>query len=405
MKLNICIISQEFPPHTNWGGIAIYNSEFSNIYRELGHRITVISRSSLGAPEFERLPNGISVWRVGSTIRRKLFVGRTIDRILHSKDVYRKVRELDAQNSFDIIETTETCLEGEALLRDPFFSNRMIIQCNGSNAQGQVPDGLLSPLHRIDWGWSTRREIASLHLTPVIIITSNATRRILLDQGIPEENIQLIYQGINTDLFCPGEQQSYGPLLEVAFVGRLEMGKGIDFIWKVMSKIEPNSRIRFHLKGAIHKAWKKDIEKEIERFSGMCVYHPSGGHKDMPDFYRSMHVLLQPSRFENFGLVYAEGMASGLVVFAGRKGGGSEIVEDGATGFLIDPDTDGDVDKVVSTLKEIVSNPDAFAKMRKAARESIVRRFSLKKCAAEKIAVYQEVASSKQLEFNKCNQP
>lgn len=405
MKLHICIISQEFPPYTNWGGIAVYNSELSNIYCHMGHKVTIISRSSHGAPEVEELPSGAVVWRVGFPITRKLFVGRTIDRILHARDVYRKIRELDAKTPFHIFETTEAGLEGEALLRAPSFCDRVIIQCNGSNILGQVPPGPLSIMHRIDWKWSTRREIKSLHRAPVVIVTSDATRRILLKQGILNENIRLIYQGINTSLFYPAEGQLPAPPLKVAFVGRLEMLKGVDFVWKVIEKVGPDSGIRFYLKGAIHRAWNKEIEKEIGRFSDRCVYLPSGEHKDMPSFYRSMHVLLQPSRFENFGLVYAEGMASGLVVLAGRKGGGSEIVEDGVTGFLIDPDRDGDVDKVVSTLKEIASNPDAFAKMRKAARESIVRRFSLKKCAAEKIAVYQEVASSKRLEFNKCNQP
>lgn len=386
-SLNICIISQEFPPYTNWGGIAIYNSELTNIYSQLGHEITVISRASEGAPEFEKLANGVNVWRIGTTIRRKYFIGRTIDRLLHAKDVYKKVKELDHIKAFDVIETTEAGLEGEILLRDSVFRGRMVIQCNGSNALGVVPGGILSIMHRLDWTWSFRREQASLRRVPRIIVTSEATRKFLLKQMIANCKIKLIYQGIDTNRFRPRSKPLPISPLKVGFVGRLEKRKGIDFIWKVMERIGPDADIRFHFKGAIHPSIKKETEGKLNRFSKFTIYHPPGAHDEMQKFYQSLHVLLQPSRFENFGLVYAEGMACGLVVFAGRKGGGSEIVEDKVTGFLIDPDEE--VDFVVSKLEEIAANHIAFEVMGCKAREDIIKRFSLQACANQKIAYYR----------------
>ena len=388
-SLNICIISQEFPPYTNWGGIAIYNSELTNIYTQLGHETTVISRASAGAPKFEQLANDVKVWRIGTSIRRKYFLGRTIDRILHAKDVYKKVKELDNIKPFDVIETTEAGLEGEILLRDSFFRGRMVIQCNGSNALGVVPGGILSLMHRLDWTWSFRREQASLRRVPRIIVTSEATRKFLLKQGIANGKIKLIYQGIDTNRFRPRSKPLPISPLEVGFVGRLEKRKGIDFIWKVMERIGPDAEIRFHFKGTIHPSIKKETEEKLSRFSKFAIYHPPGAHDEMQEFYQSLHVLLQPSRFENFGLVYVEGMACGLVVFAGTQGGGSEIVKDNITGFLIDPD--GEVDFVVSKLKEIVANHIAFEVMGRKAREDIIKRFSLEACANKKTAYYREL--------------
>jgi len=385
--LKICIISQEYPPYTNWGGIAIYHSELTNIYSQLGHETTVISRSSKGAPIFEQLANGVNVWRISTPIRRKYFLGRTIDRILHAKNVYKKVKELDNIKPFDVMETTEAGLEGEMLLRDSFFCGRMVIQCNGSNALGVVPGGILSLMHRLDWRWSFRREQASLHRVPRIIVTSEATRKFLFKQGIDRDKISLIYQGIDVNRFRPRSKSLPIIPLEVGFVGRLEKRKGIDFIWKVMERIGPNAGIRFHFKGTIHPSIKKETEEKLNRFSKFAIYHPAGVHDEMQEFYQSLHVLLQPSRFENFGLVYAEGMACGLVIFAGRQGGGSEIVKDKVTGFLIDPD--GEVDFVVYKLKEIAANPKAFEDMGYKARNDVIKRFSLQKCADQKIAYFR----------------
>lgn len=395
-KLSICIISQEYPPYTNWGGIATYNYEFANTYSRLGHHVTIISRMSKGAPEFQETDNGIKIWRIGKTVFRKFFVGRTIDKIIHSKTVYHKIKELERISKFDVIETTEAGLEGEMLLNDPIFSNRIVIQCNGSNAQTVIPNGLFSFIHKIDTSWSLKREIASMKLARNVLVTSEATRQILLNCGLNNSNIKLIYQGIDIDRFKPAQENKIpNSPLNVGFVGRLEEIKGIDFIWRILEKIEPEDGIVFHFKGAVHWTSKKDTERRFKQFSKMVVYHQPGLQSEMPSFYQSLHVLLQPSRFENFGLAYVEAMASELIVIAGKNGGGSEIISDNETGFIVNPDSESDVGFVVEKLKAIASDYKSMKNMGIKARKKVVENFSLKACAREKISYYKNSIESK----------
>lgn len=386
--LNICILSQEFPPYTNWGGIAAYNSELSKVFARMGHSVTVISRMEADAPPFEERPDGVKVWRVGAAIRRKYFVGRTIDRILHAESVYRKVQELEEKGPFDIIETTEAGLEGERLLTDEKFRDRMVIQCNGSNALGIIPSGSLAFLHKLDWKWSYLREQRSLRLVPRIIVTSRATSELLSSQGIDSNRIRLIYQGVDTERFTPRRTPLPLTPLEIGFAGRLEELKGIDFIWNIMERIGPNSGMRFHFKGKIHPSAKEEVDAKLHRFKAFAIYHQPGGHNEMQDYYQSLHVLLQPSRFENFGLVYAEALACGLIVFAGKGGSGGEVIKDGVTGFVVDPDLDAE--PVVARLREIAANPAAFEHITHAGRSDVVARFSLESCARQKIQFYSE---------------
>jgi len=72
------------------------------------------------------------------------------------------------------------------------------------------------------------------------------------------------------------------------------------------------------------------------RWLGMHLEKPLAG-----ELYRSIAdrqgLFVQPALFEAFGLTVIEAMSCGLPVFATRYGGPLEIIEDGISGFHIDP--------------------------------------------------------------------
>ena len=59
-------------------------------------------------------------------------------------------------------------------------------------------------------------------------------------------------------------------------------------------------------------------------------------------------VLMAPKWVEAFGNVAIEAMACGVPVIAYRRGGPAEIVVDGETGFLVEPD---DVDGLIAAVR------------------------------------------------------
>jgi glycosyltransferase involved in cell wall biosynthesis len=384
--LRICFLSQEFPPYTNWGGVGVQFDNLTQALTRYGHKVVVVSRAERGAPAHELNSSGVEVWRVGVPIRRKRFVGRTLDRIWHARAVAQKVRELDEEYGFDLIEAPEASLDADALARDSHFSPRLVICCHGSNQQGQSVGGPLSVLHRLDWRWSYRRERRVLERAQSVVAASQATMAVLLGQGVDAQRIDMVPLGIDTDRFRPATKAKDAGPVDVCFVGRLQQSKGIDFLWRVVESLSPEDGVRFHLKGSIHPGIRQDTIRRLEIHSTLVQYHPPGAAADMPAFYRAMDALLLPSRFENFGLTYAEAMSSGLLVLAGRHGGGPEVVRDGQTGFLVDPD--GPVSSVVATLKALAEDRHAFDEIRVAARKEVVRRFSVEHFAQEKLRTY-----------------
>ena len=82
---------------------------------------------------------------------------------------------------------------------------------------------------------------------------------------------------------------------------------------------------------------------------------------------------------EGFGIVFIEAAACGVPAVAGRSGGAAEAVDDGLTGFVVDP---GDVGAVAGALDALLADPELRARLGTAARVRAVEGFAYDKLAA-----------------------
>ena len=87
---------------------------------------------------------------------------------------------------------------------------------------------------------------------------------------------------------------------------------------------------------------------------------------------RASAVILQKSLREGFGLTVTEGLWKGRPVIASRVGGIPLQIEDGVTGFLLDPtDTEGFAWRV----RQVLENPDLGERLGRAGKEHVRRHF------------------------------
>lgn len=99
------------------------------------------------------------------------------------------------------------------------------------------------------------------------------------------------------------------------------------------------------------------------------------GERDvLPGLFTGADLFLLASTEESFGLSALEAMACGVPVVAPRVGGIPEVVSDGVTGWLSDPE---DRAAYISSLREALSDSGARAARGEAARAVAVERFSL----------------------------
>jgi sucrose synthase len=90
-------------------------------------------------------------------------------------------------------------------------------------------------------------------------------------------------------------------------------------------------------------------------------------------------VFVQPAFFEAFGLTIIEAMSSGLPTFATCYGGPLEIIEDGISGYHIDPNHgDKAADRIADFLEQCRENPAHWDKLSKGAIRRVQSRYTWK---------------------------
>lgn len=118
------------------------------------------------------------------------------------------------------------------------------------------------------------------------------------------------------------------------------------------------------------------------------------------DFLSKALALLFPIQWEEpFGLVMVEAMACGTPVIAYNRGSVSEIVRDGVTGFIIDPDNEDRPGKGTWIIKKqgIEGLVDAIHRIgeidRKACRKHVEDNFTIEKMVDGYEKVYSKIIS------------
>ncbi|MDQ2677792.1 MAG: glycosyltransferase [Actinomycetota bacterium] len=172
----------------------------------------------------------------------------------------------------------------------------------------------------------------------------------------------------------------------VLFVGRFEKRKGIDLLLAaVPSLLEQLPRVRVVTAGRTDLAGEHGrpyAEEFLERHDGAAWLDRVDLLGEIDDellwqLYASADVLVAPSRFESFGLIYVEAMMAGIPVVAVDAGAAPEVVEHGATGLLVAADADA----LAAALVELAADPERRRTLGLAGRRRYEERFSVHRMA------------------------
>jgi glycosyltransferase involved in cell wall biosynthesis len=125
--------------------------------------------------------------------------------------------------------------------------------------------------------------------------------------------------------------------------------------------------------------------KTIERL-GVSDVHLAGwhSHEELPRLLNGADALVHASVAEQFGQALIEAMACGLPVIAVDRGGPSTIVDDGLTGWLVEPD---DPAGLAAAMIEAIADPDERKLRGLRAREEVVGRYGWSEIGREAAAL------------------
>ena len=176
-----------------------------------------------------------------------------------------------------------------------------------------------------------------------------------------------VYHGLPIDAFRP----SYARGSYLAFLGRITPDKGPEAAIRIAQAARMPLRIAAKIPRAEHGYFNEKIKPMIDDDGVELIGEVDERAKQ--DFLAGAAALLFPIEWpEPFGLVMIEAMACGTPVIAFASGSVPEVVENGATGFIVE----GEADAI-----EAVSKLDRID--RRDVRARFEQRFTAKRMAEE----------------------
>lgn len=130
--------------------------------------------------------------------------------------------------------------------------------------------------------------------------------------------------------------------LRLLFIGNVIPRKGLHTLLDALARM-PEGSIQLDIVGSLttDPNYAAEIKKRAGKINHSSIrFHGALNNDPLVAMLKTAHVLVVPSSYEGFGIVYIEGMAFGLPAIGTLAGAASEIIEEGRTGYLIDPDDD-----------------------------------------------------------------
>ncbi len=214
------------------------------------------------------------------------------------------------------------------------------------------------------------------------------------DESVAPKRIAQVYNGVDTQKFKPPTLPAAGVdqarRLTIGTVGRLQAVKNQALLIAAVARLadhHPEMRSRLQVRIMGDGALRDQLEQQIRDTGLGDVIDIEGFRDDVADQLRSIDLFVLPSLNEGISNTLLEAMASGLPVIATRVGGNPELVNEGVTGFLVEPDNPS---AMAAALLRYLREPQLSASHGQAARRLAEKRFSLKVMLAEYDRLYRQ---------------
>jgi glycosyltransferase involved in cell wall biosynthesis len=147
------------------------------------------------------------------------------------------------------------------------------------------------------------------------------------------------FKRVLTDSAVAARAVQTGPM-RILFVGNLIPRKGLSVLLSAISAL-PAGSVRLDVVGsqAADPLYVKKVTDQVadQGLRDSVVFHGILDDESLQKELEAAHILVVPSSYEGYGIVYLEGMAFGLPAIGTTAGAAGEIIKPRENGFLIRP--------------------------------------------------------------------
>ena len=385
--------------HPVLGGGETHLRQLAAALVTLGMPATVMTRRSEAAWPPEETQEGVRIVRLPPS-----GPARTGKYAMAPRALRALLRE-----PFDVLVVRGTRVLGlPGLLAARWLRRPVVLQCEVS---GEMSGEIYTWGTRYDVGalrravrvgaWLRNRLLAD---ADAFVTISRATQGEFLAAGLDADRVRHIPHGVDTRRFRPASEQERHDLrgrlgldpdarLSV-FTGRLLRGKGLEVLVDAFGRLASElTAARLLLVGS-GRGQALDVEDALRaQVKGLGLAKRvgfTGRVENVEDWLRAADAFVFPSFFEAMPLSVIEAAACGLPCVASAVGGIPDVVEDGASGWLVRP---GDRVGLAGALRFALLDPAAARLRGAAARRTVEDHFDFDRNAERYRTLFVELAA------------
>ncbi len=244
----------------------------------------------------------------------------------------------------------------------------------------ELYDARPSLLHRLKLHLNYR--LLASRFDKTVAVSSDIKESLMKNYGFQEEQLEIIRNGILVPEMHCGSRANEGFVIGSA--GRFFPVKNYPFMVEVAKEVNTETdKIRFELAG--EGPMLDDIQALINQYGLKEFFKLRGFIHDVSAFYQGLDVYVNTSLHEGIPMSVLEAMAYGVPPIVPRVGGLEEIVTDGVDGYLVDS---GNPRAFAEKCLSLYNNETLRRNMACAAREKIVRQFSVERMVKDYLDMY-----------------
>ncbi|MCP4723449.1 MAG: glycosyltransferase family 4 protein [bacterium] len=351
--MNILFITPWYPTEENpvWG---IFVQKQAEVLAE-DHRIVVLHGMGMSLTKYFR-KGGTAVSRKNGVEEIRFYYPEVprLARIFYLMKVRRLFKEMNKKSKFNIIHAHVTLPAGlAAVLLGRLYKIPSVLTEHMLFLEKELENSRIRPFIKYTW-------------KNVGILIAVSRHLMGIQENILKRDVEILPNVIDTDFFhrrnTKGEDTDP---VKIVFIGHMNSEvKSINLLLKAMSGVleKADRQLELHLFGGgvyLDQYKKMAVELNIEN---ICVFHGV----QMPDKVRdgliNSDFFVLPSRAESFSIATAEAMACGKPVIICKCGGPEEFVNE-ASGFIIEPDDQGELERAILKMISVYRDfdPDVIA--------------------------------------------
>lgn len=225
-----------------------------------------------------------------------------------------------------------------------------------------------------------------------IIAVSNAQKEDVVECcDVDARRVEVIPNGVDAQTFRRREDpeilERYGVRKPyVLFLGRLSRQKGVLEAVAASHHLPAGVTLVLVTGKADERRLEVELSSRVKNRDRIVWVNKMLTEPEAIAFYSGCKVFISPSRYEPFGIINLEAMACSRPVVSTNVGGIKDVVVDGVTGILVEPQNPV---MLADAINAVLADGENAARLGRNGRVRVEQEYSWTKVADRTLALYQ----------------